>query len=541
MNLIQRQIFGNKTSKGWNTYIGGVASYFTSPSILAVSLGISPANILNFTIVGSDIQCYINTNYTTVTQAFDPLYTSVSLTYYLDLDNKMVGLGLSSFNNCNLLYKIQLNGLQYLLDNCFTGCPKLKTISLPSLTSCGNNWFSNDYVKRTIYVPNLLVFGASTANNSVFANLRKDSVIYANTYCQTSNSGSPDGDLSYFTGIGGVVKYISNTTAPNSISNLASNVIYDTAIELTFTAPSSLNQIDYYEVYVNGDLHQKIYASGGYVLNLQSSTNYNIYVKTVDIYFNTSTSNSINVSTNTTVKNYSNIFIANSLITNSTIISAIQTLTTSLVSGGIMAKKKAIYPLVGGSEFCHKLNLKNPNYEDDGNTLLFFGTWTHSSNGMTPTSAYADTFFNFLTENTQNNLSMGYYSRTNVSANQVEIGRAGTAYLLYSFSGATYKMFNSTETTRGSLFSPTTRFLQGNRTSSTVERYHHDNVLKDTLTVNSKVANSVTALLGYYGSGGFYSSKQCAFASLGQGLTDAEALDYNTYVDTFQTALGRNI
>jgi len=522
----------------YNTYIGNVSSFFTSSSVLASSLGISPANILNFTIDGSDIKCYINTNYTVITQAFDVLITSASLTYYLDLDNKMVGLGINAFLNNNLLYKIQLNGLQSILNGCFSGCTKLKTIYLPALTSSDNSWFSNDYVKRTIYVPNLLVFGTSVGSNGIFTNLRKDSVIYANTYCQTSNSGSPDGDLSNFTSIGGVVKYISNTTAPSSISNLASTTIYDTAIKLTLTPPSSTNAIDYYEVYINDNLHQKIYASGCYVLNLQSSTNYNIYVKTVDIYFNKSTSNTINVSTNTTVKDYSGIFIANSLITDSTIISAIQTLTTSLVSGGIMAKKKAIYPVVGGTEFCHKLNLKNPNYEDDGNTLLFFGTWTHSANGMTPSSAYANTFFNFLTENSQNNLSLGYYSRTNVSGNQVEIGLNNQAYLLYSFSGSAYKAFNSAEGIRGSLFSPTTGFLQGNRTSSTVERYHHNNVLKDTLTINSKAVFG-NALLGYYGSGGFYSTKQCAFASLGQGLTDAEALNYNAYVDTFQTALGR--
>jgi hypothetical protein len=42
-------------------------------------------------------------------------------------------------------------------------------------------------------------------------------------------------------------------------------------------------------------------------------------------------------------------------------------------------------------------------------------------------------------------------------------------------------------------------------------------------------------------SGTFYSTKQCAFASIGDGLTDTEAANYYTAVQTFQTTLGRSI
>jgi hypothetical protein len=43
------------------------------------------------------------------------------------------------------------------------------------------------------------------------------------------------------------------------------------------------------------------------------------------------------------------------------------------------------------------------------------------------------------------------------------------------------------------------------------------------------------------GSPTFYSSKQVAFASIGDGLTDTESTNYYTAVQTFQTTLGRQV
>ena len=38
-----------------------------------------------------------------------------------------------------------------------------------------------------------------------------------------------------------------------------------------------------------------------------------------------------------------------------------------------------------------------------------------------------------------------------------------------------------------------------------------------------------------------YSNKQCAFASIGDGLTDTEAANFYTAVQAYQTTLGRNV
>ena len=39
----------------------------------------------------------------------------------------------------------------------------------------------------------------------------------------------------------------------------------------------------------------------------------------------------------------------------------------------------------------------------------------------------------------------------------------------------------------------------------------------------------------------YYSTKQCAFASIGDGLTDTEAANFYTAVNAFQTTLSRQV
>jgi hypothetical protein len=39
----------------------------------------------------------------------------------------------------------------------------------------------------------------------------------------------------------------------------------------------------------------------------------------------------------------------------------------------------------------------------------------------------------------------------------------------------------------------------------------------------------------------FYSTKECAFASIGDGLTDTEAGNLYTAVQAYQTTLGRQV
>ena len=248
-------------------------------------------------------------------------------------------------------------------------------------------------------------------------------------------------------------------------------------------------------------------------------------------------------------------FITAAAITDPTQQSAINTLVVDLKGYNIWSKFSAIYPFVGGTAAQHKWNLKDPRDLDAAYRLVFNGGWTHSSTGALPngTNAYADTKlfpFSALTNDTH----LAYYSRTNVNATSttcdigVTSGPSGPDYLflLPRLNNVTwYTIFeNNTYTTASDTNSAA--FYTGTRTGTTVKGFKNGtNVASRTgITVQPR-ANAPIYLgaINLYNLGGanWFSSRQCAFSSIGDGLTDTEAANLYTAVQAFQTTLGRQV
>jgi hypothetical protein len=118
-------------------------------------------------------------------------------------------------------------------------------------------------------------------------------------------------------------------------------------------------------------------------------------------------------------------FIDSSGITNQTEKDAICTLVKQLKDSSLWTSMLAIYPFVGGTASSSKWNLVNPVNSNSAFRLDFFGGWTFASTGAKPNgiNAYAITYFvpiNSWASDTS--ISFGYYSTTNTSATQVEMG-----------------------------------------------------------------------------------------------------------------------
>ena len=115
-------------------------------------------------------------------------------------------------------------------------------------------------------------------------------------------------------------------------------------------------------------------------------------------------------------------FFTAASITDTTQKSAVNQLVVDLKGYGIWTKCSAIYPIVGGTAGSHAVNLKTP-----GTYNLTFATgMTHSSTGMVSngSSGYANTYLNGNTVLSATSNHMSFYSGTQVSAVQYEIGRA---------------------------------------------------------------------------------------------------------------------
>ena len=257
-------------------------------------------------------------------------------------------------------------------------------------------------------------------------------------------------------------------------------------------------------------------------------------------------------------------FISAAAITDLTQASAIATLVNDLKTYGLWTKMKALYPMVGGTATSHKFNLKDPRDLDAAYRLVFNGGWVHSSTGALPngTTGYADTFFIPAASLTNNSSHLSYYSRTNRGFRN--------SYAMGSYQGSpTHNNidlrfygwgYNNTQNKTTSAqydgwtgqdyadYTPTTTscFVVASKTAVNLNKIYENGILKGTNTnTSTKSLPNVRTLIAAESSGPTniigYDNLESTFASIGDGLTDAEAANFYTSVQKFQTTLGRHV
>jgi hypothetical protein len=239
-------------------------------------------------------------------------------------------------------------------------------------------------------------------------------------------------------------------------------------------------------------------------------------------------------------------------IVDTTILNALNTFDLGLISNGLDTKMKAVYPFVGGTATTHKFNFMNPVDSNSAFRLQFFGGGTHSSTGYKPngTNAYANTFLTPNGNLLPSNSHISYYSRTNSSGIEVEIGVTTDNTNLYLLEintfGNTYAAVNQNVSPIISYADTDSRaFYLANRTASNLYNAWRNSTKKATATTTSAGTNpNIPILLGAYNENlayKYYSTKECAFASAGLGLTDGEASTFYSLVNALQTSLSRQV
>ncbi len=241
------------------------------------------------------------------------------------------------------------------------------------------------------------------------------------------------------------------------------------------------------------------------------------------------------------------IYISAANITDTTQQSAVNQLVLDFKSIGVWTKEKALYPVLGGSASSHAVNLKQP-----GTFNLSFATgWTHSNNGMLPNGAtYADTFINSQSNLTGSSNHLSFYSRTTTVGTECEIGAADTnnQYYLqlrsaFNFaSGGISSIVSYTTTADGKGF-----WIGSKRANNDREGYRNSSSEATVTTNDTTSLPNYKLLIGARNNPttspaiALYSAKQCAFASIGDGLTDTESVNKTVAVQKYQRALGRAV
>lgn len=232
---------------------------------------------------------------------------------------------------------------------------------------------------------------------------------------------------------------------------------------------------------------------------------------------------------------------------------AIIQLIVDMKSAGVWTKVKAAYPMVGGTQSSCMQNLKSFSF-----TGIPQNTLTYSSTGATGngTNSYIDTQFNPFLYSNIDSAHLGFYSRTNiVGSSPVDIGVAddfnsrGYSNVILDMSslGAGVGMHSNANTPIG-ILGNSLGFLMANRVNNTQAQAwkNGSNVLTySSNSITPSDANIYIFCLNYNASGTFnpvgFSPRQCAFATMGDGLTNVEAAAYYTAIQTFQTALSRQV
>ena len=236
---------------------------------------------------------------------------------------------------------------------------------------------------------------------------------------------------------------------------------------------------------------------------------------------------------------------------------AIFNLVRDLNRSGLWSKMKAVYPFIGGTASSHKWNLIDPQDTDAAFRLTFSGGWTHASTGALPngTNAYADTFVTPSTHLSQDSTHVSYYSRQDSSNTGVVIGverqsppNTRSTFIQPDVSGVTYTNVNGEvlgvvflqfSDTNGAAY-----YIANRTASNTQSAYRNATKAVTSTTSNSDGLSTSTinlAALVRANTRQFWSDKECAFATIGDGLTDAEATLLYECVDRYQKFLGRAV
>jgi len=228
--------------------------------------------------------------------------------------------------------------------------------------------------------------------------------------------------------------------------------------------------------------------------------------------------------------------------------SATLQLVLDLKTNSLWTPMKAIYPMVGASAAACAQNLKSSSF-----TGTFTSGWTFASTGVTGngTSAFFNTGLNTSTNLTLTSTHLSIYVRNNTSGTSYDLANATNGgmgvdptYLISRYVGnAAY--IGIADTLYATTFSSidSRGFWLGATNGSRAQNLYKNGTSVASGTGLGNFANN-NLYLGAANGGGspvYFSDKQFALCSIGDGLNNTQQSNFYTAVQAFQTTLSRQV
>ena len=225
----------------------------------------------------------------------------------------------------------------------------------------------------------------------------------------------------------------------------------------------------------------------------------------------------------------------------------------ALKATALWNKAYALYFMIGGTANAHALNAKAPIVSPANYTLAFTGGWAHSATGAKPNglNAYANTFFTPSLNASLTSISISYYSADSNTGAHIEMGAGGGAtagsgqlYIAPNVSGINFRAVNTTANYSSALNLNTAAMFTAARIDAATFRLHRNATLVAQNTGLPNTASNRTIYVGARNNNGTadgFSTRQCRFAGIFEGLTAAEAVDLYNIIQSFQATQGRSV
>lgn len=230
---------------------------------------------------------------------------------------------------------------------------------------------------------------------------------------------------------------------------------------------------------------------------------------------------------------------------------ATNTLVVQMKTDGIFTLMKAIYPMVGSSAAACAQNLKANTF-----TGSFSSGWTFASTGVTGngTSAFMNSGFVPSTNGlTYNNNHISFYSRTSAQSGATQFYEMGSGnasgsdnlalFIRRNTNAGGYDSGNFT-INRASFTNTNGNGFYCGTAPTTTSKYFKNGTSQVTKALTNSAISTINIYIGGFNENNttvYFSSRQCAFCSIGDGLTDIQASNFYTAVQAFQTSLSRQV
>ncbi|MEO6904785.1 MAG: hypothetical protein ABI148_00350 [Ginsengibacter sp.] len=224
---------------------------------------------------------------------------------------------------------------------------------------------------------------------------------------------------------------------------------------------------------------------------------------------------------------------------------AINDFIISLKKDSLWNKFLAIYPMVGSNSATTSLNLKDPRNTDAAYRITWHGAPDFKTTGVTClTSAdWGDTHL-VDTVLLYNNSSISYYSGTSNQTAGYDMGCSNSIYpynVMAIYENFILDIVNTWFNAYGSVQyqpSSTVGLFTNSSTGGKVIRYDNGVAVGIYKAPDNAYTHSVITI-GQVTDDSNIGLRECRLASIGSGLTDAEAIAFYKIVKTFETKLNR--